>query len=109
MDYLYPLEIATFFNVDPLQDFEDTYLIEHGSGMDGANFEEGKSNGDSNGQDVSMISLVVLVCLFVCFMFCVLCFFFFFFFLGGGGCWLGARASLKPLFSEERTQSILSY
>lgn len=61
MDYLYPLEIASFFNVDPLQDFEDTYLIEHGSGMDGSNFEEGKANGDSNGQDVSMISLVVVL------------------------------------------------
>ncbi|XP_801771.1 dual oxidase maturation factor 1 isoform X3 [Strongylocentrotus purpuratus] len=52
MDYIYPLEIASFFNVDPLQDFEDTYLIEHGSGMDGSNFEEGKANGDSNGQDI---------------------------------------------------------
>ncbi|XP_041464964.1 dual oxidase maturation factor 1-like isoform X1 [Lytechinus variegatus] len=52
MDYLYPLEIATFFNVDPLQDFEDTYLIEQAGGMDGSNFEGGKSNGDSNGQEV---------------------------------------------------------
>ncbi|XP_003724904.2 dual oxidase maturation factor 1 isoform X1 [Strongylocentrotus purpuratus] len=55
MDYIYPLEIASFFNVDPLQDFEDTYLIEHGSGMDGSNFEEGKANGDSNGQDYEIV------------------------------------------------------
>lgn len=51
MDYLYPLEIATFFNVDPLQDFEDTFLLEPGAGMDGTNFEEGKANGDG-GHDI---------------------------------------------------------
>ncbi|XP_071487819.1 dual oxidase maturation factor 1-like isoform X1 [Diadema antillarum] len=46
MDYLYPLEIATFFNVDPLQDFEETFMLDPGQGVDGEHLTSGKANGD---------------------------------------------------------------
>lgn len=28
MDFVYPIEIASFFGVDPLQDFEDTFVYD---------------------------------------------------------------------------------